>query len=68
MHLAAYALGAGISGMTFIDTEVPALLGKPDDLATLLFTRVGVPEYSARPGGPGAPSEFRMVQPRLNDD
>ncbi|MGH2753819.1 MAG: hypothetical protein ACRDLB_05240, partial [Actinomycetota bacterium] len=66
LHLAAYALGASASGMTFLDSEVPALLGEPDDLATLLFTCVGVPEYASRAGGrPGAPVEFRPVQPRL---
>ncbi|MEN3303992.1 MAG: hypothetical protein V7603_194, partial [Micromonosporaceae bacterium] len=33
LHLAAYALGASASGMTFLDSEVPALLGEPDGLA-----------------------------------
>ena len=66
LHLAAYALGATASGMTFLDSEVPALLGEPDDLVTLLFTCVGVGEYAARPGGgPGAPVEVRPVVPRL---
>ena len=51
LHLAAYALGASASGMTFLDSEVPELLGGSDDLATLLFTCVGVPEYRSRPGG-----------------
>ena len=52
LHLAAYALGAGASGMTFLDSEIPALLGEPLD--ALLFTCVGVPEYtSARPASPG---------------
>ncbi|BCJ40571.1 hypothetical protein GCM10010168_80950 [Actinoplanes ianthinogenes] len=68
LHLAAYALGAGASGMTFLDSEVPGLLGEPDDLATLLFTCVGVPEYRSRPGGgPGAPVAVRTVMPRLAD-
>jgi Nitroreductase family len=63
LALAAYALGAGASGMTFLDSEIPALLGEPLD--ALLFTCVGVPEYpSARAGQPGAPAEVRMVQPR----
>jgi Nitroreductase family len=63
LHLAAYALGAGASGMTFIDTEVPPLLGEPLD--ALLFTCVGVPAYaSAAAGTPGAPSRVRMVTPR----
>jgi len=49
--------------MTFIDSEVPALLGEPLD--PLLFTCVGVPEYtSARAGRPGEPAEVRMVAPR----
>jgi SagB-type dehydrogenase family enzyme len=66
LHLAAYALGAGASGMTFLDSEVPALLGEPDGLATLIFTCVGVPEYASRAGGgPAAPVEVRMVTPRL---
>lgn len=60
LHLAAYALGATASGMTFLDSEVPALLGEPDDLVTLMFTCVGVGEYVSRPGGePGAPVELR---------
>jgi hypothetical protein len=42
MPLLAYGLGASASGMTFIDSEVPALLGEPLD--ALLFTCVGVPE------------------------
>jgi len=66
LHLAAYALGASASGMTFADTEVPGLLGEPDDLVALLFTCVGVPEYaSRRGGGPGAPTTVRQVTPRL---
>jgi hypothetical protein len=66
LHLAAYALGASASGMTFLDSQVPALLGEPDDLAALLFTCVGVPEYVSQSGGtPGAPVEVRPVVPRL---
>jgi hypothetical protein len=64
LHLAAYALGAGASGMTFLDSEVPALIGEPLD--ALLFTCVGVPEYASKPGGlPGAPVEIRTVTPRI---
>jgi hypothetical protein len=49
-----------------LDSEVPALLGAPLD--GLLFTCVGVPEYaSARGGLPGAPTEIRMVTPRLGE-
>ena len=66
LHLLAYALGAGASGMTFLDSDVPGLLGEQVD--TLLFTCVGVPEYASKRGGlPGAPSEFRQVTPRLDD-
>jgi hypothetical protein len=69
LHLASYALGASATGMTFLDSEVPALLGEPDDLATLLFTCVGVPEYASRAGGgPGAPVEIRPVAERFKDE
>ena len=62
LHLAAYALGASASGMTFLDSEVPALLGEPVD--GLLFTCVGVPRYPNVPAGPpGAPSRVRPVTP-----
>jgi SagB-type dehydrogenase family enzyme len=68
LHLAAYALGASASGMTFVDSEVPALLGESDDLAALIFTCVGVAEYASRAGGgPGAPVEIRQVVPRLEE-
>jgi SagB-type dehydrogenase family enzyme len=54
MHLAAVALGIAASGMTFLDGEIPSLLGEP--LAALLFTCVGVAAYRHRPGGtPGEP-------------
>jgi SagB-type dehydrogenase family enzyme len=65
LHLLAYGLGASASGMTFIDSEIPALLGEPLD--GLLFTCVGVPEYaSARGGLPGAPTAVRTVSPRIS--
>ncbi|HET7234806.1 MAG TPA: hypothetical protein VFK59_00040 [Actinomycetota bacterium] len=58
LHLLAYGLGASASGMTFIDSEVPALLGEPLD--ALLFTCVGVPGYASAAGGsPGAPTAVR---------
>jgi hypothetical protein len=63
LHLAAYALGASASGMTFIDSEVPSLLGEP--LNALLFTCVGVPQYASAAGGPpGAPTPVRMMTSR----
>jgi len=63
LHLLAYSLGASASGMTFIDSEVPSLLGEPLD--ALLFTCVGVPEYASSRGGlPGAPTAVLMVAPR----
>jgi hypothetical protein len=66
LHLAAYAQGAGASGMTFFDSEIPALLGEPVD--GLLFTCVGVPDNTSKPGGrPGSPTPFRPVMPRLDD-
>ncbi|HEY0716694.1 MAG TPA: hypothetical protein VGD68_03690 [Streptosporangiaceae bacterium] len=62
LHLAAYALGASASGMTFLDSEVPGLLGQACD--GLLFTCVGVPQYRSSPGGPpGAPATVRRVAP-----
>lgn len=71
LHLAAGALGLAATGMTFIDSLVPALLGEDgpdgmgDDLACLLWTCVGVGEYrSGRAGTPGSPSRVRIVEPR----
>ena len=67
LHLAAYALGASASGMTFLDSEIPGLVGEPLD--GLLFTCVGVPEYKPKPGGlPGAPQEIKQVTPRIDDE
>ena len=55
LHLAAYALGIGASGMTFLDSEVERLTGEP--LAGLLVTCVGVPTYRSKAGGrPGEPA------------
>jgi hypothetical protein len=63
LHLAAYALGIGASGMTFLDSEIPALLGEP--LAALLFTCVGVPTYRSKGGGrPGEPAAVGLPRPR----
>jgi SagB-type dehydrogenase family enzyme len=64
LHLAAYALGIGASGMTFLDSEMEALLG--ERLAGLLFTCVGVPTYRNRAGGmPGDP--VAIVTPTAGD-
>ena len=64
LHLAAYALGAGASGMTFLDTEIEPLLGEP--LAGLLITCVGVPTYRNKGGGaPGAPSSVAVPMPGI---
>ncbi len=48
LHLLAYAQGASASGMTFIDSEVPATVGEPLD--GLLLTCIGVPEYRSARG------------------
>jgi hypothetical protein len=64
LHLASYALGIGASGMSFLDSEIEALLGEP--LAGLLFTCVGVPAYQNKAGGmPGAP--VSIVTPTAAD-
>ena len=66
LHLLAYAMGASASGMTFLDSEIPALLREP--LSAVLFTCVGVPEYCSAPGGlPGRPTSIRQVEPRVGD-
>ena len=63
LHLAAYALGASASGMTFDDSQVPALLGEPVD--GLLFTCVGVPLVPERPGARPAPPPASAASPPL---
>ncbi|WP_034592698.1 nitroreductase family protein [Hamadaea tsunoensis] len=65
LHLVAYAMDAGATGMTFIDSEVPALIGE-SDVAGLLFTCVGVPAYANRAGGrPGEPVTVTPVTTRI---
>jgi hypothetical protein len=67
LHLAAYALGASATGMTFVDGEVPWLLGEPLD--ALVFTCVGVPRYASAAGGaPGSPTSIRQVTPYVSDN
>jgi hypothetical protein len=69
LHLAAYALGATATGMTFYDSELPALLGEGEDVVGLLFTCVGVGEYTSRAGGlPGEPVEVSLIHPRFTDE
>jgi hypothetical protein len=64
LHLAAYALGIGASGMTFLDSEIEPLLG--DGLSGLLFTCVGVPTYRSKGGGkPGAPTSVVIPEAGL---
>jgi SagB-type dehydrogenase family enzyme len=65
LHLAAYTLGLGASGMTFYDALIPDLLHAP--LSALLFTCVGAPEYRSKPGGrPGAPTPVVVPTPRAD--
>jgi hypothetical protein len=67
LHIAAYALGAGASGMTFLDSEIAGLVGAP--LAGLLFTCVGVPAYRNRKGAgrPGAPVSVVVPIPGITE-
>ena len=67
LHVAAYALGAGASGMTFLDSEIAGLVGAP--LAGLLFTCVGVPAYRNRAGAgrPGAPVAVHLPTPGITE-
>ena len=54
LNLGAAALGLGATGITFIDSDIPVLLGEP--VAGLLLTCVGVLPYRSRAGGPpGSP-------------
>ncbi len=65
LHLAAYALGASATGMTFLDSEIPALLGTRESPDGLIFTCVGVPDNTSRQAGPpGAPTSVRRVPER----
>ncbi len=48
---------------SFLDSEIPALLGEPLD--GLIFPCVGVPDNTSRPAGPpGSPTQVRTVRPR----
>ncbi len=48
LQLAAFALGFGATGLTFLDDDVSALFGTR--AAPMLTVAVGVPAYRARPG------------------
>jgi SagB-type dehydrogenase family enzyme len=48
LQLAAFALGVGATGLTFLDDEVSAFFGTL--AAPMLAVAVGVPAYRARPG------------------
>ena len=64
LHVAAYALGIGASGMSFLDSDIEGLLGVP--LSGLLFTCVGIPTYAGKAGGmPRAP--VSIVTPPSGD-
>ncbi|MDQ4068989.1 MAG: SagB/ThcOx family dehydrogenase [Actinomycetota bacterium] len=54
LHLAAFSLGFGASGITFYDDEVRRFFGTT--AFPMLVTCVGAPAYRSRPGGtPGEP-------------
>lgn len=60
LHLAAFALGFGASGLTFFDEEVRRALAT--DAWPMLVTAVGAPAYRSRPGGsPGRPTRLSPV-------
>ncbi len=48
LHLAAYALGLGATGLTFFDDEVKRFFDTESE--PMLVTALGVPDYRARPG------------------
>ena len=68
LHLAAYAMGLGASGMTFLDDELERLLApvvRGRSIGGLLITCVGVTEYANRPGGmPGSPAVIHRMEER----
>jgi SagB-type dehydrogenase family enzyme len=62
LHLAAYALGMGASGMTFFDSEIEGLLGEP--LGGLLITCVGLPAATRRKARVGERTAFAIPSHR----
>jgi nitroreductase len=60
LHLAAYALGFGATGLTFFDGDVRSTFGSQE--WPMLVTAVGKPMYRSRRGGdPGHPA--RLASP-----
>ena len=58
LHLAAYGLGLGATGLTFFDDEVSRFFAT--SAAPMLVTAVGVVPYRSRPGGrPRRPTRMR---------
>jgi nitroreductase len=58
LHLAAFGLGLGSTGLTFFDDEVSRFFAT--SAAPMLVTAVGVPAYRSRPGGrPRRPVRMR---------
>jgi len=63
LHLAAYGLGIGASGMTFFDSEIEDLLGEP--LGGLLITCVGLPAAARRKARAGERTAFAIPNRRV---
>jgi hypothetical protein len=67
LQLAAFSMGLGASGLTFLDDDVQAAF--QTSASCMLVTAVGVPDYrSRRGGGPGHPTEltgFEHLMSRL---
>jgi hypothetical protein len=58
LHLAAFGVGLGASGLTFFDDEVSRFFAT--SAAPMLVTAVGMPAYRSRPGGrPRQPVRMR---------
>ena len=67
LGLAAFALGAGATELTFMDDEIAEFL----ELDCILVTAVGMPEYRSKMGGrPGKPTRLTgmpALQRRMDD-
>ena len=79
LHLAVYAIGAGATGLAFLDGEASELLGTR--AAVMTEVAVGMPAYRARPGALGADAtriagraidsyfaRLRELNPQRSDD